>query len=516
LRNRALLFLSLLISFFAWGQATRKAVVHSLPGPEDRTARYLDSIRNQPSLLLAFLQTMPKGGDLHLHLSGSIFTENYIRWAAEDGLCVSRQTLAFAPPPCDPDKAPVPATQILKDSGLYQQVINAQSMRFFNGPESGHDHFFNTFGKFGAVSRSHQGEMLAEVASRAAADHLSYLEILLAPDKGEADRLANENKLAWNDDFAVMRQELIGHGLASVVASSRKNLDQFESRKREVMRCGTPQADPGCAITVRYQYEIHRGLPPTVVFAEMLVGFEMAAADPRVVDVNPVMPEDAYVPMHDFELHMRMLDYLHGIYPNVRLSLHAGELWTGIVPPEGLRSHIRDSIERGHASRIGHGVDVMFEDNAPALLKEMAAKKIAVEINLSSNDMILGVRGNEHPFPVYLKTGVPVVISTDDEGVSRSDINQEYWRALRTYPITYPQLKQIVRNSLEYSFLRGKSLWSDEAAGRKNPACTTAGAKCDQFLKANEKAQLQWELEQDFANFESGQCCAIPTRASTY
>jgi hypothetical protein len=497
-----LFFLYLLLSFSAWGQVAKKAPVRPIPRGEARTARYLDSIRNQPSLLLAFLRAMPKGGDLHNHLSGSIYIENYIRWAAEDGLCLNRQTFAFMPSPCDVEKGTVPTTQILKDPGLYQQVINTQSMRFFNGPESGHDHFFNTFVKFGAVSRSHQGEMLAEVASRAAAQKVGYLELLLAPDKGEAGRFPSATGIAFTDDFAALRQTMLNKGIGKVAATGRSNLDQFEAKMREVLKCETPQADPGCGVTVRYQFEIHRGLPPDVVFAEMLAGFEMASADPRVVDVNPVMPEDAYVPMHDFDLHMRMLDYLHGVYPKVRLSLHAGELWMGIVPPEGLRNHIRDSIERGHANRIGHGVDVMFEDNAPALLKEMAAKKIAVEINLSSNDLILGVRGNEHPFPMYLRAGVPVVISTDDEGVSRSDMTQEYWRAVRTYNLSYQQLKQIVRNSLEYSFAHGESLWTDERAGKKKESCFNTGKSC-------EKWTLQKKLEQDFAKFEAGECCAI-------
>jgi adenosine deaminase len=184
-------------------------------------------------------------------------------------------------------------------------------------------------------------------------------------------------------------------------------------------------------------------------------------------------------------------------------------LWTGLVPPDGLRFHIRESIERGGAKRIGHGVDVMFEDDAAGLLKEMAAKKVAVEINLSSNDMILGVRGDDHPLPIYLKAGVPVAISTDDEGVARSDITQEYWRAVRTYPISYPELKQIVRNSLEYSFLKGDSLWSDGAYNKRAAACATVGARCHQFLKTSEKARLQWKLEQDFTKFESGECCKI-------
>ncbi len=508
MQNRALLFFSLWLTISAWGQ-TARIPVQPISSPEERTAQYLDTIRNQPSLLREFLQAMPKGGDLHTHLSGSVYAENYIQWAAEDGVCINRQTSAFVAPPCDAEKGTVPAAQILKDSGLYQQVINAQSMRFFEGPGSGHDHFFSTFGKFGLVARKHQGDMLAEIASRAAAQHESYLETLLAPDNGEADRFAKENPIPWSDDFAAMRQALLDKGIAKIVAEGRKNLDQFEARQREVLRCGTPQADPGCHVIVRYQYEIHRGLPKEIVFAEMLVGFEMAAADPRVVDINPVMPEDAYVSMHDFDLHMRMLDYFHHVYPSVHLSLHAGELWLGLVPPEGLRDHIRRSIEIGHAQRIGHGLDVMFEDNSAELLKEMATKKIAVEINLSSNDLILGVKGSEHPLPIYLSQGVPVVISTDDEGVSRSDLTEEYLRALSTYAISYHELKQMVRNSLEYSFLPGKSLWIDMAVGKKNPACVHDGAQCEHFLAESEKAKLQFQLETDFAKFEAGACCVM-------
>jgi adenosine deaminase len=55
------------------------------------------------------------------------------------------------------------------------------------------------------------------------------------------------------------------------------------------------------------------------------------------------------------------------------------------VPPDGMRFHICESITRGHASRIGHGTDVVYEDSAESLLREMAARQIAVEISLSSN-----------------------------------------------------------------------------------------------------------------------------------
>ena len=132
-------------------------------------------------------------------------------------------------------------------------------------------------------------------------------------------------------------------------------------------------------------------LPPQQVFTQTLLGFRGCFADPDVVGLNFVMPEDGYLSMSEYHRQMLMLDYLHCVYPKVHISLHAGELAPGLVPPEGLRFHIREAVELGHAERIGHGVDVMYENEPQSLLKEMAARHIMVEINLTSNDVILGI-----------------------------------------------------------------------------------------------------------------------------
>ncbi|MGO8842059.1 MAG: adenosine deaminase, partial [Methyloceanibacter sp.] len=76
-----------------------------------------------------------------------------------------------------------------------------------------------------------------------------------------------------------------------------------------------------------------------------------------------------------------------------------------------------------------------------------------VEINLTSNADILGIGGKDHPFSLYRKFGVPVALSTDDEGVERIDLTHEYVRAVETYDLNYADLKQLVRASLEHSFL---------------------------------------------------------------
>jgi len=85
---------------------------------EDRTARYFESVRTQPSLLLAFLRDMPKGGDLHNHLFGAVYAESYIDFAARDGLCVDRASARLLPPPCNADKNQVPAATALTDPAL--------------------------------------------------------------------------------------------------------------------------------------------------------------------------------------------------------------------------------------------------------------------------------------------------------------------------------------------------------------------------------------------------------------
>ena len=478
---------------------------------EQRSARYLDSIRRQPSLQLAFLREMPKGGDLHVHLSGALYAENLIDYAVSDNLCVDRTTSILIAPPCDDSCEKYTSKPAIGcaygDHVLYNSIVDAWSMRNWEpGEESGHDHFFATFDKFSLATHNHTGDAFAEVASRAAEDHLQYLELMHTADAVQSGQLGA--KLGWDDDFTRMREKLLTSGLKDIVTATRKRLDDDESKMRSELKCGTPEANPGCAVKIRYLYQVLRGLPREMVFAQILFGFELAQTDPRFVGLNLVMPEDWYVPMHDFELHMKMLDFLHGVYPRVRISLHAGELAMGLVPPEGLRFHIRESIERGHAERIGHGVSVMDERDPLDLMREMAQRKILVEICLTSNDVILGVKGDAHPLPAYLRYNVPVILATDDEGVSRSDMTHEYLRAVQTYDsLGYKELKRMARMSLEHSFLPGSSVWASDFRPVAECANDRAGAgkvssACQKFLDANERAQMQWKLEEEFAGFE--------------
>jgi adenosine deaminase len=487
---------------------------------EQRTSLGLEAARANPLQLGAFLRKMPKGGDLHNHLGGAVYAESWIRAGAEDGLCVNTATLSFVkaqasgenPPPepvCGDGK--VPAAQAYKDQHLYDALVDAFSMRSFVPSQgvSGHDHFFDTFAKFGGTDARHKGEWLDEVATRAAAQNEQYLELMETPEFSHTARIAYE--LDWNDDFAQMRDALLAHGLRDDIGVARAGFDRAETVRRERERCGMPEETPACKVQIRFLYQVLRGFPKQQVFAQALLGFETASADPRVVGINFVMPEDGYTSMADYRLQMRLVGFLHEQYPKVHVSLHAGELAPGLVPYEGLCCHIRLAVEQAHAERIGHGVDVMYEERPHELLKEMAAKHVMVEISLTSNDVILGVVGRDHPFPTYRWFGVPVALATDDEGVSRIDLTHEYVRAATTYNLRYADLKHIVRTSIEHSFLPGASLWRDPDVFKSAvAACPTGGlgmekppASCAQFLGSSEKARQQWELERRFRAFEA-------------
>jgi adenosine deaminase len=112
------------------------------------------------------------------------------------------------------------------------------------------------------------------------------------------------------------------------------------------------------------------------------------------------------------------------------------------------------------------------------------------------------VKGADHPLALYRKAGVPFVLSTDDEGVSRIDLTNEYLRAVTEQGLGYADLKAAARASLEYAFLPGPSLW----ASPRTPvaACAKAGATCDRFLAGSRKATAQWRLEREFEAFEAG------------
>lgn len=493
------------------------AAVHARPAPaptptpaqqrEQQVAQLFREAAAQPAQLRTWLQAMPKGGDLHNHLSGSVYAEDYLQWASHDGACVQLDDLSLRAPPCGAGQESARGLAT-RNAALYGRMVNSLSMRnFLPGPThpSGHDQFFSTFGKFDAVVRGRVADTVAAVLEQAARDRVPYVEIIANPP--QMDQAAKRmQSLPWKGEDDPANLRALQPDLAPLVQAAQRDLADVDAQFRRVLRCDQADARPGCTVDYRYVPYVLRVLPQPMVFGQMALAHALiAAGGSRAVALNIVAPEDNPVALADYARHMAMFRFFATRYRGVPLSLHAGELALGLVPPAQLRSHIRQAVDAG-ARRIGHGVDLPYEDDAQALLQRMREEHIAVEINLTSNDVILGVKGPAHPLALYLGAGVPVVLSTDDAGVSRADMTHEYQRAMQEQGIDYPTLKRLARNGLTYSFLPGTSLW--DADGKGAQACASAlqretdDAACRAFRHGSEKARLQWQLETDMTQYE--------------
>ncbi|GGN55339.1 adenosine deaminase [Streptomyces albiflavescens] len=475
---------------------------------EARVSAYLRDVRDRPEALAAFFRALPKGADLHNHLSGAATTELLLRIAVEAGYCIDTTTLTAGAPPCTGNTRP--AADTVTDPAFRRQVIRAWSMQDFTPGqgESSHDHFFATFGKFGAVTGLHPGRLLAQVATSAAQQHQFYLETMWTPAWSAAAALAA--KVGYDSDLARLREKMLADGgMDAVVQQAMSETDSLIEEFRAAAHCDTDHPDAGCALPVRFIAQVDRGGPPELVFAQMLLGVELARRDPRFVSLNLVGPEEDPVAVADYRLHMRMLNYLRGVYPAVPLTLHAGELVPGLVKPEDLRFHVRDAVLTARTDRVGHGVDIRHEDDYPELLRLMARQHVLVEVPLTSNAQVLGVTGPAHPFPLFRRYGVPVALATDDQGVERTDISREYERAALTYQLDYRVLKDLARTSLEYGFLKGRSLWRDRDGFQVVPECAgdrlgdpTPSRRCALLLASSAKGTVEWKQEDAFRAFE--------------
>ena len=488
-----------------FGPAAHAQDADTLRRNEAAAAELFEQVKGNAAMLRAFLLPMPKGADLHNHLGGTPSAEDYLDLAADAGFCVA-DDLAITPDPCPAEDkiARIAADEPFEYARLvdhistrgWQQGIGADQV-------SGHTQFFISFDRYGALRGIEEWPLLMVAMQTAAGDHIRYLELMHEPEPmGSLVLAAGTDPLSEAELPALLASERTA--LAGMTDRISAALDAQEAQVRAALDCDGPDPDAACELTVHYLASSLRALPPRQMFRSLYLSFALADADPRYVGVNIVMPEDWPVALRDYDLHMAMFRMLAAQFPDVNITMHAGELSFGQVPPADMKDHIAKALEAG-ADRIGHGVDIAHETDAFATLRRMAENDVAIEINLTSNDVILGVTGDEHPIALYRAFGVPVTLSTDDQGILRTDLTHEYQRAASEHGLSYRDLKQISRAGLEYGFLPGESLWADpRTAVAVAPCAVTFEANdCAAFLQANEKARLQAMLERDFQRFEA-------------
>jgi hypothetical protein len=437
-------------------------------------------IRDNEAQLQYFFTQMPKGGDLHNHLTGSAYAETYFKIALDKQMWLDRETHTLRK--ADDGKG----TLILLKEGMqdfhaiYMECIDHWSARNFEYVQRGvapDEFFFGSFGVFGTASdgsdlKEYQTTLLEELRARAEAENVLYLEIMLTGPRLSAlslndaalnerlkSAIADKDEAAFEELLAEIYQAWEGD---SVVQRDAVYYAQFVADVHEAASHTAP------GVVSRYQGYANSHSEPLRVFAQLYLSFKACQTSDLLVGVNILQAENGENSLRDYWGHMGMFAFLKERIP-VKASLHAGELRLGLVAPEELKFHISDAVRRAQADRIGHGVDIAFESSAKETLEYMAANNRAVEINLTSNEFILGVKGGEHPLLLYLASKVPIVLSTDDAGVLRTNLTEQYVLATLRYPeLSYGDFKRFSYNSLEYSFLPGdeKAALTAELANR--------------------------------------------------
>lgn len=381
-----------------------------------------------PAQLYTFLYALPKGGDLHNH-SGSERPEwiyAILTDPARNGgdTFYTRARFGAAPDAIAPaarfhnlrkfayDKLTL---EVQKEYVRLDSLTAAERAEWCNSlrldlPGEGRKEFFDVLwprrGNIG--SNLHiTTESLVENIKAFGAEHLAYLETQFGIDRA-TDNTGRPVPLEEAVAF-------VKHRLAQpdVVASG---------------------------VTVRFQEAVLRFLPDTEREIADTYAFVDAHRD-LWVGLNMVGIEE-----NGFGYPARFLDTFRALrvrYPTLALSIHAGEM-------DGNDSHIRDTLLLG-ATRIGHGVNLIKDPDTMLLLAQ--SQRVLIEVNLISNRLLEYTPDlAKHPFPEYLRTGVPVCLNTDDRGMWDSNLTDEYYTAVTTFNLSWDEIVHLGRNSLAYSF----------------------------------------------------------------
>ena len=230
---------------------------------EQNASDQFDAVLGNPTALAAFLKAVPKGGDLHNHLSGAVYAETYLDWAKTDGLTAST---APASPRSLACSAIHDAGADLGQRSTIRSCAPGRCRTSSTGAQTGHDHFFATFGKFGAVAGAHRDETIADVADarrgrepalrrddvqpRQERRHARRLAVVGHADRGRPPgalrRAARECGLRRGAHQRRQRRQRREHALPDGARLQRRQPARRVRCRRAVHRAGLAHRRPGC------------------------------------------------------------------------------------------------------------------------------------------------------------------------------------------------------------------------------------------------------------------------------
>jgi len=486
------------------------------------TAQRFELAKRSTPELIAFLKPMPKGADLHNHVGGAIYSEYILDRAEKKGLLYDINARTFRGADRNNDNNSestglIAIAELKRNPQYYIEFLNVVSLRgYFPAIANGHDHFFSAFNHIG-LGRGGTNEIIPEVYRRNRYQNVQYMELMARFVPRDVTARFAEAIKGYENKSRVEKYKRIKHLFndKAIRSSIRQHLEQWDRGLMKELGVDIPITGNNGPLVVRYIVQTYRVEGGNDYFADAAAAMTAVKADPRLVALNIVAPEDLPTSRLLFDDQMETLDFLWHKLGKPNITLHAGELVLRESPMETMRNRIRKTILKGHARRIGHGVSIAWEDNVVELLNHMSREGIAVEICLSSNEAILDVKGKDHPFQLYRRAGVPLTLNTDDEGILRTNLTMEFVKAVQRYDLTYDDLLELIRNSLEYSFLPGESLYIHRDYNRLRPGfedirsgnwkpSKTAKALINNNPKLNRQVLLERELVKFAAALKNG------------
>ncbi|KAF0709983.1 Adenine deaminase [Aphis craccivora] len=379
-----------------------------------------------------FMNLIPKGGDLHNHLSGALFFEDYVNIFNKLNYCIDNRTFQVSKNYSNNCKS---FKEL--DINTYNEMRKRWSILDYKYNYGNLEKFFDIF-NYLRLPLDCVKEALLIVKSRAINENIQYIEFMLGmrsiinvdDSKNITFDFNNINILMKMFDNDSVKQSNIYQAI--------KIINNFNISDNN--------------FTVKYLISLSRTLNPYLFFEQIYYASKIYNKTEEVVGVNVSDREDNKYSFIYYDIQIEIIKYFKDLF-NLKVSLHSGELTRKITKPENL-NHIHSSINVAH--RIGHGVDIMFEPDPINIMKTMRDKKIAVEINLSSNEFLLGIKPIDNPITLYMKNGVPVVLSSDDPGIFMTTLSEQYYLLMKNFNLTFSELKDVIYNGIHYSFLNEK------------------------------------------------------------
>ncbi len=431
--------------------------------------------KNDPTIISKLLNEMPKGGELHSHLSGAIHFDDLYKIALKYDyqVYIDKDTIGFV----------LPLDRSIKEERRtkFQQRCKENAENCFeaknlndeqrdklksaliidkNDLQSTERHSYKSFNTvFDALDDlTDNADLIPELIQLAMIDasthNLSYIELKMSP-YGRSN-FKREN----------VKIETLLENISSAIEEQNKAFEQ-SNRKKVITKIiaqinRTDPLRPGGATDfepIKCTQDCYLKKNKNYLHSRLRQAYYLASLSPY----NDLLVGIDFVGLPENEISTKPnLNYLLGSlraeFGNVNITMHAGE-----SNRPGWYDHVAEAVNMG-ALRIGHGVNLVQDMETWDLI---CRRGTPIEINLTSN-VLLGVvnKLENHPFPLLFNksscaisktekgkpTNDPVTLNTDNAGIFQTNMSNEFCLAALYFDLSWEDIKQLARNSLKYSF----------------------------------------------------------------